>query len=99
MVTVFLKDETPVAALSFQRRLRTARITPVYLEKCAAQPDNPDLDRVWNSFVAYWAKAERFTKSSSVPDLTGQEVTDAKTRLLGLLYPDQGGRRQLDAPP
>ncbi len=51
-VTVFLRGEAPVFALAFERRLRTARITPYYLER-------GDAEASWRTFVAYWLKAER----------------------------------------
>ena len=51
-VTVFLKRHDPRFAISFERRMRTTNIAPLYLST------RDDVDAVLNVFVAYWKKAQ-----------------------------------------
>jgi len=68
----------PKMAIYFERRYRSARISPVSLT------DLSDLNRVMDDFVVYWLKAERYRDNQSeVIEFTPPELVAARDRILG----------------
>jgi len=74
-VTIFLNGNVPKFAISFERRMRTPYISPMYLE------DGNDVDDAWNSFVAYWIKAKRFDSKKRDNHISKSHIDDEKIRL------------------
>ena len=78
-VTVFLNGDIPKYAISFERRLRTARIAPLFLT------DSDDVRSAWHSFVAYWFRAERFGLDKSDREVGAAELKDTAAKLIAEL--------------
>jgi hypothetical protein len=79
-VTVFLQQRIPRYAISFERRMRTARIAPIYV-------DTLDVNSCWETFAAYWLKAGRIFNSTPERPIVAQDMESAKAEILTKLYP------------
>jgi hypothetical protein len=75
-VTIFLSGDRPIYAISFERRMRTASIAPLYLTAEA------DVRYAWNSFVAYGLRADRFKNGTRDDHITERDLREAERRLL-----------------
>jgi hypothetical protein len=89
-VTVYLKDNEPRLAFSFERRLRTATITP--LELCGK-----DVHAAWDTFVAYWVRADRFKHGLSDDYIPDTVIELTRKSLLRKLAPPRKTRRKRTA--
>jgi SIR2-like domain len=79
-VTVFLDRQRPSCAIYFERRLKGANITPVFLEA------GEDLSFAWASFVTYWVKATRILNGKADVRITDAEFREMSRSLLDDLY-------------
>ena len=86
-VTVFLAANRPRFAISFERRMRSSRIAPVFLTSEA------DVRHAWDSFVAYWLRAERFQQGTRDSHITSADLRNAEQGVL------QEMSQRLDAGP
>ena len=78
-VTVFLHQRVPVCALFSDRRLRTAQIAPLYLRES-------DAKTAWDSFVAYWIKAEQYSKVANEVEIRRDRLQQEQLLLIQELY-------------
>ena len=78
-VTVFLKDKKIVQAIFFERRLRTSHITPLLLE-------GADAEIAMDSFVAYWIKAEQYSRFSTEIEIRPRQVRSESELLIADMY-------------
>jgi hypothetical protein len=76
--TIFLKDAKPIAAIVFERRMRTAMIAPLFL----TEPQ--DVQWAWNLFAAYWLKSGGSDGETEIRSVKSSDLYKAKGELFEL---------------